>query len=165
VRIRAATEGDVPAITVIYNEAVRNSTATFDTDVKSIDDRRAWFAAHGPRHPLIVAELQGRVAGWACLTAWSERRAYDGTCENSVYIAETARGRGAGRALLAELIKLAREHEFHTIIARIADGNPVSERLHAAAGFTKVGTLREVGRKFGKLIDVHVYQLVLSARG
>jgi L-amino acid N-acyltransferase len=161
VRIRAATEADIPAITVIYNEAVRNSTATFDTEDKSIDDRRAWFAAHGPRHPVIVAELQDRVAGWARLSAWSDRRAYEGTCENSVYVAESARGKGAGRALLAELIKLARTQEFHTIIARIADGNPVSERLHTSAGFMKAGTMREVGRKFGKLIDVHVYQLML----
>jgi L-amino acid N-acyltransferase YncA len=161
-KIRPATEADVPAITVIYNEAIRGSTATFDTDDKSIDDRRAWFASHGPRHPVIVAEHEGRVRGWACLNPWSDRKAYDATCENSVYVAEASRGSGLGRALLAELISLARRHEMHTIIARIAAGNPASERLHEAAGFTQVGSMREVGRKFGRMIDVHIYQLMLG---
>jgi phosphinothricin acetyltransferase len=111
---------------------------------------------------VIVAELEGRVRGWASLSAWSERAAYDATCENSVYVAENSRGSGIGRALLSELVSLARGLEMHTIIARIAAGNPASERLHEVAGFAHVGTMREVGRKFGRLIDVHIYQLVLQ---
>jgi phosphinothricin acetyltransferase len=161
-KIRPATEADVPAITVIYNEAVRGTTATFDTEDKSIEDRRAWLAAHSGRYPVIVAELEGRVRGWACLSAWSDRAAYSATCENSVYVAENSRGSGIGRALLSELISLARGLEIHTIIARIASGNPASERLHEVAGFAQIGTMREVGRKFGRLIDVHVYQLMLG---
>lgn len=159
--VRPATENDLPAIAAIYNEAIAATTATFDTEPKSLADRAAWFKTHGERHPVIVAVKDGKVAGWGGLSTWSDRCAYDATAENSVYVAADERGNGVGRVVLAELVRLARRLEMHTIIARIADGNPASERLHTAAGFTKVGTMREVGRKFGKLIDVHMYQLML----
>jgi len=160
--IRPATPSDIPAITAIYNEAIASTTATFDTEHKSLDDRRDWMAEHDQRHPVIVAEVDGRVIGWAALAPWSDRCAYADTAENSVYVAADARGRGAGRALLAELIALARLNGLHTIIARIAHGNPASERLHVSAGFQHIGTMKEVGRKFGQLIGVHMYQLMLK---
>lgn len=161
--LRTATEADLAAITAIYNDAIRNTTATFDTEEKTIENRRAWLAAHDDKHPVIVAVLNGAVVGWGSLSAWSDRRAYAATCENSVYVAANARGRGVGKALLAELIGRARQAGMHTIIARVAAGNPASDRLHEAAGFARIGVMREVGRKFGRLIDVHMFQLMLTA--
>lgn len=161
VSLRPATQADLAAITAIYNEAIRNTTATFDTEEKSLDDRRVWLAGHGPRHPVIVAEQAGAVAGWGCLSPWSDRRAYADTCENSVYVGVSSRGRGVGAALLAELLRLARQNGMHTVIARIADGNPASEKLHRSAGFERVGVMREVGRKFGRRIGVQIWQRML----
>lgn len=162
-KLRAATAADLPAITAIYNEAVRNTTATFDTVEKTVEDRRAWLDTHDSRYPVIVAELGGTIAGWGSLSRWSDRAAYDGTCENSVYVDASSRGKQIGAALLRELLAIARLQGLHTVIARIADGNPASLRLHERAGFARIGTMRQVGRKFGKLIDVHMYQFIIGS--
>ena len=157
-RIRRAGEPDVPAITEIYNEAVRTTTGTFDTEPRSISDRRAWFRSHDSRHPILVAESEGSVVGWGSLSAWSDRSAYDGTGEVSVYVAAPFRGRGIGRRLLRELVDVARALEFHSLLARIAGGNAASLHLHSALGFQEVGIMREVGQKFGRRLDVHLLQ-------
>lgn len=160
--IRPATEADLPAITAIYNDAIRNTTATFDTEEKTLDDRRRWLLQRDARHPVLVAELQGRVAGFAALNPWSDRCAYAATAENSVYVDAALRGGGIGTRLLAALLQTARAAGLHTLIARIAAGNPASEALHRAAGFAHIGTMREVGLKFGRRLDVHMYQVVLG---
>jgi L-amino acid N-acyltransferase YncA len=162
VQIRGASESDLPAITEIYNDAIRNSTGTFDTEPRSLADRANWFQAHDSRHPVFVAESEGRVVGWASLSAWSSRRAYDDTGEVSTYVDESFRGRGVGRALLAETLAGARQLGYHTILARIAEGNVASLRLHTGAGFTSVGVMREVGTKFGRRLDVHLLQWMES---
>lgn len=162
-KIRAATEADLPAITDIYNESVRRSTATMDTEPKSLDDRREWLAGHNAMHPVIVAELEGEIAGWGCLSPWSDRPAYAGTAETSVYVHAAMRGRGIGNALLAELVRIARVQRLHTLVARIATDNPASIRLHESAGFAHTGTMREVGYKLGRWVDVASFQLMLQA--
>ena len=158
---RPATEADIPAINAIYNEVVRNSVASFH--LQEVDDnyRRRWLADHGPRFPAIVAEKDGNVIAWGCLSRWSEREAYDATCENSIFVTEGVRGQGVGKALLIELIRLARENGMHTIIARMSDGVDASIKLHKSLGYRRIGTMRQVGRKFDRLIDVHMYQLML----
>jgi L-amino acid N-acyltransferase YncA len=161
--IRRATRDDLVAITDIYNDAVAKTTATFDTEPKSLVERGAWLSNHGARHPVFVAETApGKVDGWASLGAWSDRKAYDDTAEVSIYVRAETRGQGLGRALLAALLAHARKHGFHTLIARIADANEVSLRLHESQGFVKIGVMREVGRKFGRLLDVHLYQVILN---
>lgn len=160
--IRRAGRGDVPAITDIYNEAIRSTTATFDTETKSIDDRMAWFDSHGEKHPVLVAERDGRVVGWASLSRWSDRCAYDDTAETSFYVAPEFRGRGIGRALKAATIAEARRLGFHTLIARVAEGSDASLHLNREAGFELVGTLRQVGMKLGRRLDVHILQLMLK---
>jgi phosphinothricin acetyltransferase len=159
--IRRATTADLPAITAIYNDAIINSTATFDTDPKSLDDRAAWLASHGERYPVLVAELDGEVVGWSSLSRWSDRRAYDGTAETTFYVSAQHRGRGIGRVLKAAIIDEARRLGFHSLIARVAEGSDASLHLNECFGFRRVGTLKEVGQKFDRLLDVHILQKML----
>lgn len=160
IHIRPATENDIPVITEIYNEAVRNTTATFDTDEKTVEDRLHWFRAHDEKHPVMVAEVAGVVAGWASLSIWSDRKAYDSTAETSLYVHTDFRKRGIGKQLMEVLVLEGRELGLHTLIARITHGNEHSVYLHERMGFQLAGTLKEVGTKFGKYHDVHLLQLV-----
>ena len=160
-KIRNAQLSDVDAITEIYNEAILTTTATFDTEPKSASERLEWLKSHGERHPVIVAELNGTVVGWASLSRWSERSAYDDTAETSFYVKSGHRGRGIGRKLKQAIVDEARRLKFHTLIARIAEGGDVSLHLNESFGFVHVGTLKEVGRKFGRLLDVHILQKIL----
>jgi L-amino acid N-acyltransferase len=163
-RLRAAMLGDAEAIRAIYNEAVATTTATFDTEPRTPAAQRAWMAAHSPPYSVLVAEFDGQVVGWASLSAWSERRAYARTTEVSEYVAASHRGRGIGAAMLERLLREADRRGFHTELARVADGNRASLRLHRAAGFRRIGVMREVGLKFGRPIDVHLLQRMAPAR-
>ena len=156
--IRLATLSDLPAITEIYNEAILTTTATFDTIPKSELEQKTWFLNHGTTHPVIVAEIDAQVIGWASLSHWSGRCAYDATAEISVYIREKSRGMGTGRKLMEALIPLGREAGLHTIISRIAGENDISVHLHESLGFKHVGVMKEVGKKFGRLLDVFLMQ-------
>ncbi len=160
VTIRPATEKDVPVITEIYNEAVRNTIATFDTEEKSVEDRLNWFRQHDEMHPVIVAEVNGKVAGWASLSRWSDRCAYDSTAETSLYVHVDFRKRGIGKQLMEVLVLEARKLGLHTLLARISHGNEQSVYLHERMGFQLIGTMKEVGKKFGEYHDVHMLQLV-----
>jgi len=162
VTIRRAIPEDVASITEIYNEAILTTTATFDTEQKTIAQRMVWFNAHDARHPILVAEADGAVVGWASLSAWSDRQAYADTAETSFYVHSTFRGRGIGRSLKQAIIIEAWQSGFHTLIARIAEGSHESIHLNKCFGFVLVGTLKQVGRKFGKLLDVHIMQLMLE---
>ena len=158
--IRRATIHDIPEITEIYNDAILKTVATFDTETKTVEDRRAWFEHHGMNYPVLVAVEDGAVKGWASLTPWSDRCAYAGTVENSVYVKEEYRCKGIGKKLLDALLEAGRKAGFHTVIARIAETNDVSIHLHEAAGFKHIGVIEEVGVKFGKLLDVYMMQKI-----
>ncbi len=160
--LRAARREDLPAVTAIYNEAVARTTGTFDTEPKTLDAQREWFDRHGPAHPVIAAEEEGRVVGWASLSPYSGRCAYARTAEVSVYVAEPARGRGLAGALLDELMRLGRAAGIKQVLARITQGNEASLRLHARRGFVERGRLRRVGEKFGEILDVHLLQASLE---
>lgn len=160
--IRHAQMVDVDAIVDIYNEAVGSTTATFDTEPQTKDERLRWLESHDERHPVMVAELDSQVVGWAALTKWSARPAYDHTVESSFYVGERFRGRGVGRALKLRLIEEARSLGHHTIIARVAEGNAASIHLNESTGFQRIGTMKEVGLKFGQRLDVHLMQLMLE---
>src|SRR5690606_24242367 len=118
ITIRHAEPKDAAAIAEIYNQAIRNTTATFDTEPKTEQDRLAWLQAHDARHPVLVAEQNTQVVGWAALSPWSDRPAYADTAESSTYVAEGWRGQGIGRALKERLIEEARKVGLHTILAR-----------------------------------------------
>jgi L-amino acid N-acyltransferase len=162
-RTRLATVADEHAIRTIYNREVVSTTVTFDLVPRTRDDQVAWLAGHSGAHPAIVAvDGAGLVAGFGSLSAYRSRPAYSTTVEDSVYVDEAYRGQGVGRLLLAELVRLAEAHGFHTVMARVVGGHQVSIALHTSCGFELVGVEREVGRKFGRWLDVALMQRLLS---
>jgi phosphinothricin acetyltransferase len=159
---RKAELSDINAITEIYNEAILTTTATFDTEPKSVSERVQWFQSHDNRHPIWVAVLDEKVVGWISLSKWFDRSAYNDTGETSFYIKSEYRGQRIGTTLLQLMIKEAQQLKYHTIIARIAGESDVSLHVHTNFGFVQVGILKEVGWKFGKLLDVHILQKMLD---
>ena len=160
--VRRAGAGDAEAIRAIYNAEVTGSTVTFDIVPRTPAEQLAWVAEHQGAHPAVVALEDGTVAGFGSLSLFRDRPAYATTVEDSVYVDAAWRGRGVGTLLLAELVRLATDHGFHTVVARISGDNEPSIALHRAHGFGLVGVEREVGRKFGRWIDVTVMQRMLG---
>jgi L-amino acid N-acyltransferase YncA len=160
-QIRLARADDAEAIRTIYNVEVTDSTVTFDLVPRSLEDQQAWLAAHSGAYPAIVATAGGEVVGFAALSPYRSRPAYATTVEDSVYVRRDRRGNGYGRALLHELLALATGHGFHSVIGRIVGGHEPSIALHRACGFRLVGVEQEVGRKFGRWLDVVVMQRLL----
>ena len=165
VTIRQALPDDLESITAIYNETILNTTATFDTEPKSAEEQNTWLAGHNSQYPVLVAEQDGRVVGWASLSKWSDRCAYSGTAEISLYIASGQRGRGVGRKLFEAILLEGQKGKLHTVIARIVEGNLPSIHLCGSAGFIQIGIMKEVGHKFGRLLDVILMQKIYPDRG
>ena len=159
--VRLAEPDDAEAILGIYNLEVLESTVTFDLVPRTLADQTAWLADHAGAHPAVVAVDSGEVTGFGSLGPYRDRPAYATTVEDSVYVRRDRRGQGVGRALLAELVRLATVHGFHTVMGRIVGDHEASIALHRAAGFELVGVEREVGRKFGRWLDVVVMQRLL----
>lgn len=162
VQIREATTDDLEAIRTIYNYYVIHSTCTFQIEPETSSQRQAWFAAHDALHPVIVAECAGSVIGWAALSAWNPRCAYAWTVEASVYLDPAFLRRGMGRALLQDLLDRARAAGHHTVIGATCTESVASIRLQEQMGFEQIGTLRQVGRKFGRWLDVVYMQRFLG---
>ena len=162
VKLRIATLDDAEAIRLIYNVEVLTSTVTFDLVPRSLDDQREWLRARSGAHAVVVAESDdGGIVGFGSLSPYRDRPAYSTTVEDSVYVHRDHQGAGVGRAVLTELVELAGAHGFHTVMARIVGGHDASIGLHRSLGFEEVGTEREIGRKFGRWLDVVVMQRLL----
>jgi L-amino acid N-acyltransferase YncA len=159
--IRLARVSDAEALRQIYNAEVTGTTVTFDLVPRTLADQEAWLEQRSGAHAVIVAERDDEVIGFASLSPYRDRPAYSTTVEDSVYIRGDQRGTGVGRLLLDELVKLATQHGFHTVLARIVGGHEASIALHRSVGFEVVGTEREVGRKLGRWLDVVVMQRML----
>ena len=160
--IRPARPDDLIAITEIYNEAILTTDATFDTEIKSVESQKEWFDSHNTKNPIIVAENENTVIGWASLSKWSDRYAYSGTAEISVYIKDGYRGQGTGRQLIERIIQAGEKAGLHTIISRITSGNEESVHLHEKFGFEHIGVMKEVGYKSGRLLDVVLMQKIYT---
>lgn len=161
--VRPATRDDLPGILEIYNEAVLNTTATYDYEPRTLEHRVAWFEDHVKnKYPVFVAVAGGkRVVGWSALNRYHDRKGYQFSTENSVYVAADQRGKGIGKSLMAPLIEAARQRGLHAILAGIDAENEVSIRLHASFGFVKVAHFKQVGFKFGRWLDVVYMELLL----
>jgi phosphinothricin acetyltransferase len=156
--IREATAADLPGAAAIYDQCVRDTLATFDTEERGVAQLGTALAALGPFDRFLVAVAQGEVVGYALSGSFRPRPAYAGTRETSVYVAADARGQGLGRNLYAELLGRLDAAGAHTLMAVIALPNDPSEALHRAFGFERVGILREVGNKFDRWVDTAWYQ-------
>jgi L-amino acid N-acyltransferase len=160
--LRLAERKDAEAIRQIYNLEVAESTVTFDLVPRTLDEQVEWIDEHSGGHPaIVVADVSGTVLGFGSLSPFKERPAYAPTVEDSIYVRRDLQGSGIGRALLEELIRLAQAHGFHSMMARVVGGHAASIALHEACAFTIVGTEREVGRKFGRWLDVVEMQRML----
>ena len=160
--IRAATPNDVKAITEIYNHAVLNTTATFDTEPLSEDDRMQWLINRMPIHPVIVGVMDQQIAGWAALSPWSPKKGYDIMAEGSVYIHPEYQFKGLGSILLKEIIEQGKIVGLHSILARITTDNLHSIYLNDKEGFIRIGVLKEAGQKFNRYLDVMIMQKMLN---
>lgn len=155
ISIRRAKRSDAAAIAAIYNQAVASSTATFDTTPESAEQRAEWLDDHtAPQHPVLVAERDGRVVGWASLSRYSTRCAYEATVESSTYIDENETGRGLGTALSEAVLEAGRAGGVHAVVSRICTENTASLAMARKLGYFEIGVMREVGRKFGRSLDV-----------
>lgn len=165
VRCRRAVVGDLAGIFEIYDHEITGGVATFETMVRTPEQRLEWWAAHPPeRYPVMVAEDgAGGIIGWAALSSWSARPAYARTAESSVYVRSDWRGRGVGRSLMTALLaETLHGTGVRVVVARIVQPNPGSNRLHESLGFSRVGVLRRCGEKFGRILDVLLMDLQLD---
>jgi len=161
-RTRLAEPRDAEATRAIYNLEVLETTVTFDLVPRSLADQMAWIAEHSGGHPAIVAvDDEDAVVGFASLSPFRPRPAYAPTVEDSVYVHRARRGHGIGELLLRDLLALATDHGFHSVVARIVGGHETSIALHERCGFEQIGCEREVGRKFGRWLDVISLQKML----
>jgi phosphinothricin acetyltransferase len=164
--VRSAEFGDLATLLAIYNDAVTTTTASYDYEPRSDEGQRVWFAAKQEAgYPVLVAVADGAVLGFASYGIFRAWAGYRFTIEHSVYVERNARGRGVGRALLEPLIARASADGYHMMIGGIDATNDASLRLHAALGFAPAGTLREVGRKFDRWLDLVLVQKWLGPAG
>jgi L-amino acid N-acyltransferase YncA len=149
VLIRDLVPLDWPEVARIFEEGIRSGNATFELEAPAWE---AWDAAHSEIR--VVAELEGRVVGWAALSPKSERHCYRGVAESSVYVEEAGQGRGVGRALMDEVIARAEAAGLWTLEAGIFPENKASLRLHLGCGFRLVGVRERLGEANGEFRDV-----------
>lgn len=160
--LRLATVDDAEAIREIYNVEVTTSTATFDLVPRTLEVQREWLESRSGAHAVVVAvDGAGAVRGFGSLSPWRDRPAYSTSVEDSVYIHRAHHGEGLGKAILTELVATATRHGFHACMARIVGGHEASIALHRSCGFEVVGTEKEIGRKFGKWLDVVLMERLL----
>ena len=160
-KLRLAVIDDAEAIRQIYNVEVLTSTVTFDLVPRSLEEQQEWLSARSGAHAVVVVEGDDGIVAFGSLSPWRDRPAYSTTVEDSLYVDRAHQGRGIGKVLLTELVRVATAHGFHAVMARIVGGHEASIAVHQSLGFEIVGTEREVGRKFGRWLDVVLMERLL----
>lgn len=156
---RLATPADAPAIADIYNQGIEDRVATFETRLRAPDDVLAWFDRQ--THPTVVVEQEGRVIAFAATYPYRARECYAGVAEASAYVARDARGRGAGRLVLASLIDAAAQAGFWKLLSRVFPENVASRRLVGSLGFREVGVYQKHARLDGVWRDVVIVERLI----
>ena len=178
-RVRPATPADAEAICRIYNQGIEDRVATLETELRTPDERRQWLTNRSPRYPVIVAEAEpastsvrppseqasltdpATTVGWGSLNVFNAREAYRFVADFSVYVERAWRGKGVGRALLARLIELGREHGFHKLALSAFPTNAGGVALYERMGFRTVGIYREQGQLDGRWVDTIIMEKLL----
>lgn len=161
-QIRSATEADVPGILDIYNDAILHTTAVYNYVPHTLDMRLAWFRERQQQgFPVLVADIDGIIAGYSSLGHFRAFAAYKYTAESSVYVHTDYRGRGLAKALMQPLIEAAQAIDLHAIVAGIDAENTASIKLHEQLGFVEVAHFKQVGYKFDQWLDLLFLQLLL----
>jgi phosphinothricin acetyltransferase len=159
-----ANEAHLPGILPIYNDAVLHSTALWIEALADLANRRAWLLEReAAGFPVLVAQgSNGEVLGYASYGGWRSNEGFRHTVEHSLYVRADQRGRGLGLALLKALIERAKSADLHVMVAAIESENAASIRLHERLGFVTSGQMPQVGRKFGRWLDLTFMQLTLE---
>jgi L-amino acid N-acyltransferase len=161
--VRDAVRGDVGAITDIYNEAVRHTTASWDLEPVSLQSRLDWYDTKiAGNWPVLVAEEAGAVVGWASFSQFRDKPGYRHSVEHSLYVRQDHQGRGVGSRLLTALVVEARRRGLHTMVGGVSGDNPGSIAFHEKHGFAVVARFPQVGRKFDRWLDLVFLQLLLD---
>ncbi|MEF7440702.1 arsinothricin resistance N-acetyltransferase ArsN1 family A [Paenibacillus lautus] len=159
--IRAADTGDVERILHIYNQGIEDRIATLEVDQKDIAYMNNWFQQHQDRYAVIVAEYDNEVIGWASLNPYSQRCAYDGVADLSIYIDRAFRGKGVGSILLERLEEIAKEKDFYKIVLFTFPFNHGGQGLYHKLGYRDVGVFEKQGILDGKYVDVKIMEKLL----
>jgi len=161
VRVRPATAADAASIGEIYNQGIEDRLATLEAELRTPPERREWLQARGPRHPVVVAEQDGRVVAWGSLNAFNPRDAYRHVADFSIYIERGYRGKGVGTVVLTRLVELARELGYHKMVLSAFPFNAAGMALYERLGFRTVGIYKEQGLLDGRWVDTIVMEKLL----
>jgi len=162
VKVRHATESDLPQILEIYNDIIATTTAVYYYEPHTLEMRTQWYNERKEKgFPVFVADEEGVILGMSTIGPFRLPAAYLHSVENTVHVAVHARGKGIGKLLMPPIIEAARELNMHTIIAGIDASNEVSLRLHKTFGFEETAHFKEVGFKFDRWLDLKFLQLML----
>lgn len=162
--IRRATIDDASAIREIYNFEVENETSTFDLVPRTLEAQQTWIMERSGAFSCVVASTAEQIVGFGALSVYRDRAAYSTTVEDSLYVSRAFTRQGIGKAILEHLLDMADASGFHAVMARIGAAGIGSRAVHEACGFKLVGVEREVGRKFGRWLDVALMQCILHER-
>ena len=159
--VRNATAADAAAIATIYNQGIIDRIATLETKERTPEERVAWLAARGPRHPVLVAERDRVVVGWGSLNPFNPRKAYEYVADFSVYVERAWRGKGVGSALLRALIARAEQLGYHKMVLSAFPWNALGMALYQKHGFRTVGIYKEQGLLDGQWVDTIIMEKIL----
>jgi len=162
--IRDAGPEDAAALATIYNQGIADRVATLETDERTPEERRAWLASRGPRHPVLVAEVNGQAVGFGSLNVFNPRKAYDHVTVFSLYVERSWRGKGVGGRLLQALIDRARQIGFHKMVLSAFPFNKAGTALYERQGFRVVGVYKEQGLLDGRWVDTIIMEKLLDAQ-